>query len=320
MAAEEGTVDAIRAAVQAHRRHGTTSLYLAAATMRPEQERAFLEAFAEARRDPDLADSLPGLHMEGPYLSVPKAGAHAHHLLRPASLRELDAWQAWSDDRIRMITVALEADPRLEFMREATRRGIRVLLGHSDCSYEDALKAFAAGANRVTHLFNAMSALHHRKPGVVGAALSEDDVRVELIGDGHHVHPAVMKIVARCKPRDRLVAVTDCLTDYEPGGAIHITAGGAQVHYDESGFFALENGTMAGSALTMERCVANLRTMAALSTAEAVACATLNPANDLHVADRKGSIAEGKDADLVLLSPAWTVRRTLVRGRTVYTA
>jgi N-acetylglucosamine-6-phosphate deacetylase len=320
LAAETGTAAALRAVVRAHWRHGTTALYLAAAAMQRAQEQAFLRAFVEARREPAYAASLPGVHMEGPYLSQAKAGAHAHTLLRMASLAELDQWQAWSNDAIRLITVAYEADPDLTFIREAARRGIRVLLGHTDCTYEEALRAFAAGANRVTHLFNAMSALHHRKPGVVGAALSEDDVWVELIADGYHVHPAVLKMVVQCKPRTRLVAVTDCLTDYQPGTQPELVIGGAPVHYEGKGFFALENGTMAGSALTMERAVAHLHAMTPLSLPEAVNCASLNPATDLRIQDRKGSLAVGKDADLVMLDGDWNVVRTLVQGRAVYPA
>jgi len=315
---EEGTADAVRAAVKAHRSHGTTTLYLTTGTMRPDQEKTFLQVFAEARRDPDLADSLPGVHMEGPFLSRDKAGAHALHLLRPASLKELDQWQEWSQNAVRLVTVAVEADPGLSFMKEATRRGVRVLLGHTDCSYEQALQAFRAGANRVTHLFNAMSAFHHRKPGVPGAALSDDEAWVELIADGHHVHPAVMTVIVRSKPKNRILVVTDCISDYDPRRQDQVRFGGVQVRYDARGYYVLENGTMCGSALTMEKAVANIQSMTGLSLPEAVNCVTLNPAVNMGLDDRKGSLAVGKDADLVVLDAEWTVQRTLIKGRTVF--
>jgi N-acetylglucosamine-6-phosphate deacetylase len=316
--AEEGGLEAMRGMVRAHWAHGTTSLYITAASMRPDQERTFLENFALARHDGDMGDSLPGVHMEGPFLSTAKAGAHAHALLRPARITDLDDWQAWSQDGVRLITVAVEADPEMAFIREATRRGIRVLLGHSDCTYETALSAFRMGANRVTHCFNAVSGLHHRKPGIVGAALSEDEARVELICDGHHVHPAVMRVTGKCKPPGKLIAVTDCLSEHDPAHPYTFIIGGAAIHYDPRGFYALENGTMAGSSLTMDQAVANLQSMACLSLPEAVCCATLNPAMDLGIQRRKGSLERGKDADIVILDKNGTVRRTLVKGRTVY--
>ena len=316
--AEDGTLESMRAMVRAHWAHGTTSLYITSGTMRPEQERTFLENFVRARREGEIGDSLPGVHMEGPFLSKAKAGAHAHHLLRPAAIKDLDNWQAWSQDGVRLITVAVEADPEMAFIREATRRGIRVLLGHSDCTYDTALSAFKMGANRITHFFNAVSALHHRQPGIVGAGLSEDETVVELICDGHHVHPAAMRVVCKCKPPGKIVAVTDCMSEHDPAHQYTFNIGGAAVHYDPRDFYALDNGTMAGSSLTMDKAVANLQSMARLSLSAAVGCATLNPAMDLGIQMRKGSLERGKDADIVILDKNWTVRRTLVKGRTVY--
>lgn len=252
-----------------------------------------------------------GCHLEGPWLSAACCGAQD-----PARFGPPDpAFVARFRDVLRLITLAPERDETGDFLRMCRDAGIALSIGHSAATYEQAVAAFHCGVVHATHLFNGMLPLHHRNPGIVGAVLTED-VRCELIVDGHHLHPAIPKLVLNAKGLDRIVLVTDAMRaqgmsdgEYELGGQTTIVKGGTA---------RLPGGGLAGSVLTMNLAVRNFMEATGLPLHRAVLAATRNPAELLGIRNRKGGLEPGLDADMVFLDEHLTVRRTIVRGRTVY--
>lgn len=219
-------------------------------------------------------------------------------------------------DAIGTLTLAPELPEALALIRDLAARGHGVSLGHSGATFEEARAGFDAGARRATHLFNRMTPLTHRAPGLVGAALDDDRVVVELVSDGYHVHPAAMRAAIRAKRPERVMAITDGLAGagLPVGTSLELT--GRVVTVREQACF-LEDGTLAGSRLTMDRVFANLVEMVGVTPAEAaMMCATVQ-ARTLGLADR-GRIAEGLLADLVVLDDTWRVRKTLIGGAIVH--
>lgn len=302
--------EGIRAILDFFARHGTTGLL---ATLTPAPWAELRAALARLR---GIAHPLLlGVHLEGPFLAEGQRGAHPQAHLRPpceAAARDL---LGEFGSLIRLWTLAPELPGALEVLRALREKGVVGAAGHSEASYVEACRAFAAGVALVTHLFNGMRPFHHREPGLVGAAL-EREVFVSLICDGIHVHPAVLRLVAKWKGFDCLILVTDAVAptglpdgDYELFGRRVRVEGGAP---------RLPDGTLAGSTLTLDRAVRNFWEFTGCSLPEAVRCATLNPARLLGIDDRKGSLAPGKDADLVIFDEDLTVHYTIVGGRIVY--
>ncbi len=314
----EGTYEAMAAMCRTHARHGTTSLV--ATTMAASRE-ALVEAvraIAEAARRGTGGAGVLGVHLEGPWVNPGMKGAQPEDALRGVDAAELDELIGASGGLVRLTTVAPELDGALEFIRAASERGVRVALGHTLATFEQARAAASAGATHVTHAFNAMRGLHHRAPGVVGAMLTSDDLTAEAILDGFHLHPAAARILYRCKGRDGLALVTDATMaagmsdgDYELGGRPVSCREGA---------VRLPEGTLAGSALTLDRAVRTAMETLKVPLADAVAMASATPARVVGAFDRKGSIEPGKDADLVLIDEGVGVRTTIVAGEIVYRA
>jgi N-acetylglucosamine-6-phosphate deacetylase len=260
-------------------------------------------AAAAARRDDVVRPAIAGAHLEGPFLGG-APGAHPVELLRPPDTEWLDALPSI----VKVITLAPEAEGALACIGSLSRRGILVSLGHSTASYEQTLAATAAGARLVTHCFNGMAPLHHREPGLLGAALTDDQLTVSLIADLVHVHPAAMTLVFRSKRAGRVALVTDAVAwaRGSVGEAVHMTFDGIAPR--------LADGTLAGSALTMDTAVRNVIEHCDVSLLDAIHAATTTPARLLGLDDR-GEILPGRRADLVALGPDLTVESTWVRGR-----
>jgi N-acetylglucosamine-6-phosphate deacetylase len=235
--------------------------------------------------------SIAGAHLEGPFLGG-APGAHPRHLLQPAvDLRWLDRLPV---PPVRVVTLAPELDGALEAARLLAAKGVLVAMGHSTATYDEALAGAEAGARLVTHLFNGMGSLHHRAPGLVGAALADERLVPSLIADGVHVHPAVLGLAARAKAVGGWVLVTDAVA-WRSGirlaeGEVRLVDGGPR----------LPDGTLAGSALTMAGAVARMVRECGVPLADAVRAASTTPADLLGLADR-GRLAPGAAADLVLL-------------------
>jgi N-acetylglucosamine-6-phosphate deacetylase len=259
-----------------------------------------------------------GLHLEGPFLAPDRRGAHdARHLLAPTP--EVVDDEGWSADAgVALVTLAPELPGALDLVRRLVDRGVVVSAGHSSASEAEATAAFDAGVTYVTHLFNAMAPLGHRAPGLVGAALVDDRVRVGLIADGLHVAPTVVALAARALA-DRLTLVTDAVAALgAPPGPLRL--GDLAVTVSEAdGAVRLADGTLAGSTLALDQAVRNLVAYAGVPLAEAVRAATAAPAAVLGLADR-GVVAPGAVGDLTLLTPAGEVVATVVGGRLVHDA
>ncbi|MEQ9814929.1 MAG: amidohydrolase family protein, partial [Azospirillaceae bacterium] len=300
---------AVRTMAALHARHGTTSL-LATTMTAPEAEiRAALAGVAEAMdTQADDQARILGVHLEGPFISPDKLGAQP-----PATAAaDPDLFDAYCRlAPVRVVTLAPDmtgdAAAIAGMLAVARRRGIRVQIGHSDADYEAAAAWFEAGIDGATHLFNAMSALHHRRPGVAGAVLAHA-AHAELIPDLLHVHPGAIRVGLRAIPG--LHAVTDATAAAGmPEGDYRL--GRHRVRKCGNGV-RLADGTLAGSALTMDLALRNLVSVG-LDLADAAARVSSLPAAYLGLADR-GVIAPGKRADLVVLSPDLTVQQVFVQG------
>ena len=244
---------------------------------------------------PDGAAAVLGVHLEGPFLAPGRTGAHdRRHVLATVD-------EGWSRERgIALATLAPELPGGLDLVRTLVGRGVAVAVGHSDATADEVDAAVAAGATLVTHLFNAMSPLHHRAPGVPGAALTDERLRFGMIVDGIHVDPAVVRVAWRAAGH-RLELVTDA-----------VAAMGAAGHDPGTGV-RLADGTLAGSDLTMDQAVRNLVAFVGCAPEEAIAAATRTPAAAIGALDR-GEIRPGAVADLVVLGDDLEVVATIVRG------
>jgi N-acetylglucosamine-6-phosphate deacetylase len=264
---------------------------------------------------------IVGIHMEGPFLSRADIarGSQLVSVLRTPSLEELHQMVDAADGSIRKMSIAPELDGALDVIRELVELDIVPSAAHSAATYEQAMAAVDAGLSCATHTFNGMIPFHHRKPGLLGAVLTCDDINGELIPDGQHVGTIAMQILWRCKGLDGIHLVTDnTVWAGMPNGTYDYTGGRTIVKEDQRAYVV--GGTLAGSVASMNYDVANLVRSVGCSLAEAVQMAALNPARVIGVDDRKGSLDAGKDADLVVIDDDVTVYLTMVRGQEVYSA
>ncbi|MBR0464633.1 MAG: N-acetylglucosamine-6-phosphate deacetylase [Clostridia bacterium] len=281
----------------------------------PELRRAFdaVRKLRQPGNNPNGAQML-GVNAEGPFINPSKKGAQAVEHIRPADA----GFILENADVIRMFTIAPEMPGALDCIREVAKKtNILISMGHTAAHFEDAKAGIAAGIRHATHLFNAMTPLNHREPGVVGAALTDERVSCELIADTFHVSADLFTLVARVKG-DKLVLITDCT---RAGGLAdgEYTLGGQPIFVNGIEC-RLKDGTIAGSVLKLNNAVKNVLEHTDLTVPQAVRLASLNPARVIGAAERKGSIEEGKDADLFLAGDDFTVARTIIGGRTVYEA
>jgi N-acetylglucosamine-6-phosphate deacetylase len=252
-----------------------------------------------------------GLHLEGPWIAARAAGAQPEAGIRDFDPREGAALFARAHGTLRMVTFAPELPGAARLQAELGERGIVAALGHSQADLAEVDAAVARGARHVTHLWNAMSGLHHRAPGLAGAALADDRLSCDLICDGVHVHPAAVRLAARAKG-EGLVLITD-----------RVAAGagfGAGALVDDGTALRLADGRLAGSRLSLDRALHNAVSFGALTRLEAVAAVTLRPARVLGIERERGTLRPGARADLALLDAENRVVETWLAGRRAYRA
>ena len=311
----DGTQEALRTIASFHAGHGTTALLATVATSPWPEVLSAVEAVAEAAGAPDVRGArILGLHLEGPFLNPARRGAQPLESLLPPTQPLLEEVFQRAGGHWVLVTLAPELWPE-ELIRFLVERGVTVSLGHTDATWAQARRAIALGARQATHLFNAMRPFHHREPGVVGAVLLEGQVRAEIVADGIHVHPAAIALAARMKGPEGIVLVTDAIRAAGLGDGVYELFG--QEVTVSGGEARLSDGTLAGSTLTMERAVANMVRWG-FPLSQAVSMATAVPAAVAGVESRKGRIARGYDADLVVLDDAFTVHLTFVEGRIAF--
>jgi N-acetylglucosamine-6-phosphate deacetylase len=303
--------DSIRTALDVHRIHGTTRSVISRVAAPLEALEASLRGIAAlAAADPTVL----GAHLEGPFLAAARCGAHDPAYLTaptlPAVQRLLDA----ADGTLRQLTLAPELPGALDAIRLLRRAGVVVAVGHTDADHEQSMRAFDAGARLLTHAFNAMPPMHHRAPGPLGAALSDHLVTLELVLDGHHVHPAMAVLLFAGAP-GRIALVTDAMAaagvgdgDYRLGALDVVVRNGRATLGDD--------GPLAGSTLTQDAAL-RAALAAGLSRMDAVTALTATPARALGLDDELGRIAPGYAADLVVLDADWTVQHVWAAGQRV---
>jgi len=308
----DATAEAVARVCRFHATEGTTAL--AATTLSASRQYLVdaVGAIVNAGRDPAGAQ-ICGVHLEGPYINKARAGAQDLASIRPAHSHELETLLAAGPHLRWMMTIAPEIEGAHALI-EHFRDRVLFSIGHTAADYADCVAALLWGASHFTHLFNAMTGLEHRKPGAVGAALTSVDATAELIADGVHVHPAVLRLVALTMP-NRVALITDAVR------ACGMPDGKYKLYESEitvaDGAARLADGTLAGSVLTMRRAVQNMVELAGLPLELVVPLATEVPARILGVAARKGKIAAGYDADLVMLNTRFEIEATYLRGERV---
>jgi N-acetylglucosamine-6-phosphate deacetylase len=304
----------IRQAVAFHRRHGTTRTLASLVTDRLDRMVAAVTTLA-AMIDAGEA-GIAGIHLEGPFLNPAKRGSHHDEFLLapdPAALQQLlDAGRG----HIRVVTLAPEMPGGMELLNQVVEGGAIAAVGHTDATYVQARAAFARGARLATHLFNAMRQFHHRDPGPAGAALANPAVTCEIINDGIHVHDDAVRIAVDAAGPDRIAFVTDATP--AAGMANGQFRLGPVPVIAEGGNVRLTDGTLAGSTLTMDAAVRHAIHVTGLPVTDVARSAATTPAALLGIADRTGSLAPGKAADIVFLDDDLRVREVLADAQRVH--
>ena len=313
----DGTPEGLKDWVRRIPQEGVTSILPTTVTQMPDVlERAVANVAAVVRETVGVCGAeILGIHFEGPYLDMEYKGAQPPEAIAVPSVEQFKRYQEAAEGLIKYITLAPEHDPDWALTRYCAAHGVVVSMGHSNASFEDALMGAANGASSMTHVYNAMSPYHHRKPGLVGAAFRLRDLYGELICDGCHSHLAAVNNFFAAKGRDHVIMVTDSLRAKHcpPGGSYQL--GGHDIEIGEDGLARLKGtDTIAGSTLRMNKGLKILVEEAQVPLDAAVNSCTLNPARCLGVDARKGRIAAGCDADLAVLDGDYEVIETWCRG------
>lgn len=308
--------DGIRRISARFPQYGTTAWLPSTISARHSDLMAAIEGCVAAQQNPTDGAEVVGLHVEGPYINRKRKGAQPAEGVRDPNFDEVRELLLASQGLMRVMTLAPELPGGLELIRLLVAEGVIASIGHTDATYDQALEGIAAGATHATHLFNAMRPIHHRDPGVITACLNEPQVLAEVIPDGVHLHPHIVRLCLRTKGADRAALITDAFSATGLPEGTH-TLGPHKVRVEGS-VCVLEDGTIAGSILTMDRAIGNAMEFAGVSRVEAVRMASLVPARIAGCADRKGSLEAGKDADVILLGPDSRCRATWVKGRATF--
>lgn len=293
--------------------NGTTSWLCSVLTDTEAQTRWCIDQCKAYQSQEGGGAELLGIHLEGPFLASTYKGAMPEHLLRKGEPALLRSYQEQAEGCIRYLTVSPEVEGVLDLIPAARELGIVTAIGHSGADYETAMTAIATGAAAATHTFNAMQLLHQHRPAILGAVL-ESDVYCEAICDGRHLHPGIVRLLLKTKGLNRIVAITDSIMAAGlPDGNYHL--GVNEVVVEEGDAKLASDGTRAGSTLTQNTALKNLLAWTERPLEELLPLLTENPARLIGVWDRKGSIADGKDADLTVLDGHLNVEAVFLRGR-----
>ncbi|ASR46153.1 N-acetylglucosamine-6-phosphate deacetylase [Paenibacillus kribbensis] len=296
-----------------HGSQGTTAMLATTMTAPKEQIDRVLGEVHAYMAQPMPHAQLEGVHLEGPFISPNWPGAQNPQHIVPPNLAWMAEWEQRYPGLVRQLTLAPEREGALELITWLRSHDITAALGHTDATYEEVEQAAAAGLNHAVHAFNAMTPLHHRKPGAAGAVLADPRIEAEVIADGIHVHPAAISLLAKLKQNHNLILITDAMsaTGLEDG---HYTLGDVPVIVQD-GVARLEDGvTLAGSTLTMIEGFRFLVQQVGLSIPEASQMASLNPAQSLNIHDRTGSLEVGKQADILLLDADLNLQGVWIKG------
>ena len=305
---DQPTVDGVRAIMEAHRKYGTTAMLPTLITDHRDKMETAIAAVTDA-----IDAGVPGIvgiHLEGPYLNPERKGVHSADIIRPMENDAIELLTRLPNGRI-LVTMAPEKAAK-GTIKALANKGVLVCAGHTAGNYAHIQSAIDEGLRGFTHLFNAMSPMTHREPGVAGAAMADDTTWCGLIADGYHVHPAVLKVAIRAKATGKIMLVTDAMPTVGADDK-RFTLGGEEIIASE-GRCALSDGTLAGSDLDMISAVKNCVEMVGLDLGEALRMASLYPAEFLKLDDKMGRIAPGYQADMILFDDAFNVSRSWING------
>ena len=283
----------------------------------PAIEKSLL-SIQEAKKKQTSGANIAGIHLEGPFISPIFKGAQAEINIQKPNPALLERFQKLSGGLIRIVTFAYEEDGGEEFLKACLRLHITPSLGHSNATGQEALASFDKGVTSVTHLYNAQSRFHHRDVGIVGATLLRDGVKAEIIADFHHSSKEAIALLCKTKRKEDIVLISDSTEAKGLGEGAKAKLGSQEIHV-QNGLALLENGTIAGSILRIDDALRNVSSVAkGYSYSDIVNLATLNPAKNLRLDERLGSIAIGKEPSFALLDSSFHVLATIVNGTVAY--
>jgi len=315
--AMDATHDALSTMAKTLPKEGTTSFLATTMTQSTQAiESALLNAGKYIENQTQENAEIVGIHLEGPFISPARKGAQPVDYIVDPDVTLFKRWQEMAENQIKLVTLAPEQPNGLDLAAHLRGTGVVASIGHSDATYDQIDEAIQAGTTHVTHLYNGMRGLHHREPGVLGAAYLRDELYVELIADGIHCRPEMIKLAYNQITSERMILITDSLrAKWLEKGTYDL--GGQPVNVDETKA-TLSDGTLAGSILKMNDAIKNTMEYTDCSMTDIIKMTAENPAKQLRIFDRKGSIQVGKDADLVILNDRLDVEMTFCRGNLAF--
>lgn len=313
----DGTLEALRTISRTIARFGVTG-FLATTVYRTRGNNNHLRIAAEAKGEELGGARLLGIHIEGPFISPEMRGMILPGCITAPSKRVLDEILELTGSSLKIMTIAPELDGSLEIITSLRDLGVIPSFGHSNATYEETIKGIDAGISHVTHLFNAMTSFHHRAPGPLPAILESKSISVQVIGDGVHIHPGVLKLAFNLFGEQRCIPITDGMQAMGLEDGIYTYNG---TEYEARGGVArYRDGKLIGTAVGMNEILKRITLYTDLPISSIVKTASLNPSRLLRLEDRKGSIEAGKEGDLVVFDEKLSIRATIVKGRIVYSA
>ncbi|MBA4602594.1 N-acetylglucosamine-6-phosphate deacetylase [Thermoactinomyces mirandus] len=299
-------------------REGTTGFLATTITQSPDRIAKAISNVAHYMENSQTAGKAEclGIHLEGPFVSPKRKGAQPLEFIMEPDVSQFQLWQEAARGKIKLVTLAPEEPGGAELARYLRETGVIASIGHSDATYDQVMEGVEAGVSHVTHLFNGMRGFHHREPGVAGAAMLNETLNVEMILDGIHIDPRSVILAYQQITSERILLITDAMRAKCMKEGVY-DLGGQQVTVNERDA-RLADGTLAGSILKMKDAASNIKKFTGCSMEDIIKMTASNAAKELDIYDRKGSIAVGKDADLVVLNQDFDVHMTFCRGKIAY--
>ena len=314
--AMDNTEEALRTISKYIVKHGTTNFLATTLTSSKEILKEVLEKIGRLQNQDIEGANIFGAHMEGPYFDVQFKGAQNDKYIKPAGISEIEEYLNVKPGLVKLFSMAAKGEGALESIKYLKENGVVVSVGHSGVSFEEVQEAVKAGITHATHTYNGMKGFNHREPGVVGAVMINDNINAEIIFDKIHVHPEAVRLLIKVKGVDRAVCITDamCATGLPAG---NYKLGELDVYVRDGQARLISNDSLAGSVLTLDKAFKHLIELG-YSIVDAVKMTSTNAAKEFSL--NTGVIQEGKDADIVVLSPEYNVEMTIVKGKIKYRA
>ncbi len=311
----EGTKESLTTISRTLAKLGTTA-FLSAMVVRPGEKNRHLQAAGEFKGKISGGAELTGVYIEGPFINTEKRGGIIPECIAGPSLAVLEKILEEAGDALRIMCVAPEIPGNDKIIHRLKEMDITVAFGHSDAGYEETKSGFDMGISHITHLFNAMRPLHHRRPGPLAAIFENGDITVELIGDSHHVHPSLVSMAWKLAGNRNIISITDGISGMGlPEGTYTYNK---KQYMSKDGLARYPDGTLIGSTMSLCNIARNFMTFAGVGLKEAIDTVTINPARILGIDSIKGSLESGKEADIVLIDRLFNVQYTIIDGKTVY--